>query len=259
MLHPEGDSMWGRVNTCVKIATNIYYVFAEHGEGVMVQKEHANQILSPKAIAIGTADNEFLCFERDKNADIPIYELLQKRIAYCRQIELKAMEVLKGIKEDGHLCLTDYFGECPPPKECRLSDCERVRNGIYFLGQGSGSLFAVHKVVTENFLSPMACDFAICRMQSDYLYYDLTTCAIPLYELGQIFDEVKAAILSPKRLYATIYQNFGLYFSLYNATVPEEEQIPAVEGPSGPFLQRQLNQGAQDKEENRKHPNFPAG
>lgn len=238
MLYSEGDSMWGNIDTRVEIATNIYYVCAEHGEGVMVQKDVALKVLSPKAVTLGMEDNGCLWYGRDDNADIPIYEILQKRVALCRRIEAKTLEQIREIEEDGQLRLTGYFGECPPPKEIDTASPQKVRNGIYFVGQGQEGRFAVHRAVADNFMSPMACEFGTC--QDEYLYYDLTTCAIPIYELSQIFEEVKAIILSTESLCATIYKNFSLYFSSYNAAVPEEEQIPAVSGPAGPFLKRQV-------------------
>ena len=32
MQQPQGASIWGNINTCVEIALNVYYIYAEHGD-----------------------------------------------------------------------------------------------------------------------------------------------------------------------------------------------------------------------------------
>ena len=76
-----------------------------------------------------------------------MYEMLQRRVAACKRMEAKAIEMMQEIKRDGSLRLTDYFGECAPPTETDKDSPEqlnRVRNGIYFVHSGGEDYFAVH-------------------------------------------------------------------------------------------------------------------
>ena len=53
MQQPQGASIWGNINTCVEIAFNVYYIYAEHGEGIVIGKEKAEQTISAKAVEAG--------------------------------------------------------------------------------------------------------------------------------------------------------------------------------------------------------------
>ena len=78
------------------------------------------------------------------------------------------------------------------------------------------------------------------RQKGDYLFYDTTSSAVMLNELKRIFDEVAALIISEESLYATLNWKFPSYKRLYNASVPEEEQIPDTNAPGELFLAVQL-------------------
>ena len=73
MQQPQGASIWGNINTCVEIALNVYYIYAEHGEGIVFSKEKASQALSAKAIEAGKEDGEYLYYGKDDTMDIPLY------------------------------------------------------------------------------------------------------------------------------------------------------------------------------------------
>jgi len=62
---PQGDSIWGNINTAVEIAVNVYYIFAENGEGIMIPKDKAKDAISEKAAAAGMEDNGYLCYGRE--------------------------------------------------------------------------------------------------------------------------------------------------------------------------------------------------
>lgn len=247
MLQPGNDTLWGSANTVVNLASYIFYVFAEHGKGIMIPKEKAPLVISSKAISMGAEDHGYLYYRQDENADIPIFEILKKRLKQCREIELKTFQKMKAIREDGHICLSSYFGECPQPENVPATELEYVRNGIYFVGRSSSSQFAIYKELSENYLSPVACEFG--RRSGDYLYYDLVTSAIPLHELSLIFDEVDNLIISRSSLYATIRNNFRTYLVWYNSSVEGDEMIPESHGQIGRFLQRQLGSGQPQKKE----------
>nr|WP_300830691.1 hypothetical protein [uncultured Acetatifactor sp.] len=255
---PQGESIWGTINTCVEIALNVYMIVAVDGqgierEGVMVRKNAVKGTLSEKAAAMGREDGDWLCFDEDRK-DIPVYEVLQRRMALCRRMEAVVMKQMEEIRRDGKLSLTDYFGECAPPVETpagRVDDMLHVRNGIYMTQDGESMKFAVHEAVADSFMSPMAAECG--SRQGDYLFYDTASSAVMLNELKNVFDEVSALVISEDSLYATLDQNFSAYKQLYNACVPKEEQIPEGDAPAELFLAVQL-EAARDREEQEGRP-----
>lgn len=242
---PQGESIWGTINTCVEIALNVYMILAvdEQGMervGVMVRKNAVKKTISNKAASMGEEDGEWLCFNEDKK-DIPVFEVLQRRMALCRRMESAIMKQMDEIRRDGKLSLTDYFGECVPPVETpvgQVNDMFHVRNGIYMTQDGESMKFAVHEAVADNFMSPMAAEYGVAK--GDYLFYDTVSSAVMLNELKNVFDEVSALVISEESLYATLRQDFPTYMQLFNACVPKEEQIPEVDAPGELFLAVQL-------------------
>ena len=115
MQQPQGASIWGNINTCVEIALNVYYIYAEHGEGIVIGKEKAEQTISAKAVEAGNEDGEYLYYGKDNTMDIPLYEILQKRLEFSRRLEAQLVEQMEEIKHHGRISLPEYFGECPPP------------------------------------------------------------------------------------------------------------------------------------------------
>ncbi|QNK42218.1 hypothetical protein [Caproicibacter fermentans] len=252
MNQPTGESIWGNINTAFEIALNIYAIVAkdENGlehEGIMVPKSKAKEVLSPKAMSMAEQDGDWLCYGEDTK-DIPMYEMLQRRVAACKRMETKAIDMMAELRRDGKLSLTDYFGECAPPKQTEngADQLHQVRNGIYLVHSGGEDYFAVHESVADNFMSDVAEAFG--RRDGEYLYYDLTTAAVPLFELRQIYGEVNDLVVSEDSLLSTLNSNFKLYVSYYNELVQEEAKIPPVEAPIGLFLQKQLDRAAQEPE-----------
>ncbi len=251
MNQPTGESIWGNINTAFEIALNIYAIVAkdENGlehEGIMVPKSKAKEVLSPKAMSMAEQDGDWLCYG-EGTKDIPMYEMLQRRVAACKRMETKAIDMMAELRRDGKLSLTDYFGECAPPKQADSADqLHQVRNGIYLIHSDGEDYFAVHESVADNFMSDVAEAFG--KRNGEYLYYDLTTAAVPLFELRQIYGEVNDLVVSEDSLLSTLNSNFKLYVSYYNELVQEEAKIPPVEAPIGLFLQKQLDRAAQEPE-----------
>lgn len=251
---PSGESIWGNINTCMEIALDIYMIIAkdENGiehHGVMARKSTAEKNLSSKAVSMAEQDGEWLCYD-ENTKDIPMYEVLQRRVAACKKIESAALKEMAEIKRDGKLSLTDYFGECLPPTQTQhgpVADMLYIRNGIYFTQDGNEMQFAVHEAVADNYMSAMAAEFG--RRQGDYLFYDLATCAVALNELKNVFDEADALIVSEDSLYATLHKHFPAYTSVYNEMMQEEYQVPYVDGPTELFLQAQLEAVKSEAEE----------
>ncbi len=252
MNHPSGESIWGNINTALEIALNIYVIVAkdENGierEGIMIPKDKAKEVLSDKAISMAEQDGNWLCYGEDIK-DVPIYEMLQRRVAACKRMEAKAVEMMEEIRRDGKLRLTDYFGECAPPAQQGKESTTpvQVRNGVYFVQSGGQDFFAVHEAVADNFMSDVAEAFG--KRQGEYLLYDLNTAAIPLFELRQLFDEVNDLIVSEDSLLSTLNTNFKTYVLYYNELIQEEAKIPPVNAPASLFLQKQLDRSANEPE-----------
>lgn len=248
---PQGESIWGNINTAVEIALDIYEIFAkdENGiehTGIMARKSTAEKSLSPGAVSMAEEDGVWLCYD-ENTKDIPIYEVLQRRVAACKKIETAALKEMAEIKRDGKLTLTDYFGECAPPKDTPqgiVSQMYKVRNGIFFTQDCKELQFAVHEAIADNYMFPMAAEFG--HRNGDYLFYDTTTSAIALNELKNVFDEAEGLIVSEDSLYATLNKNFSVYTMMYNEIMQEEYKIPEVDAPISLFLAVQLENAKQE-------------
>lgn len=254
MNQPQGESIWGNINSCMEIALNIYMIVAkdENGidhTGIMAHKDSVGKNLSGQAASQAEMDGDWLCFN-ENTKDIPLYEVLQHRVALCKKMEASAISQMEEIKRDGKLTLSDYFGECSPPTENKngpLLDMLEVRNGIFLTNDKDEIQLAVHEAIADNYMTPIAAQFG--QRQGDYLFYDTTTAAIPLNELKNVFDECDALVVSEESLYATLSQRFHHYISEYNYLLPEENQIPVVDAAPGLFLQVQLEAAMADEEQ----------
>lgn len=254
---PQGDSIWGSINTCVEIALDIYKIFAtdENGiehTGIMAKKSTAEKNLSPKAVSMAEQDGDWLCYD-ENTKDIPMYEVLQRRVAACKRLETAALKEMAEIKRDGKLSLSDYFGECSPPTESQqgvISNMLKVRNGLYFTQDGEGLQFAVHETIVDNYMSPIAAEFG--QRNGNYIFYDTTTSAVALNELKNVFDEAGGLIVSEDSLNATLNKNFPAYTSVYNEIMQEEYQIPEIDAPVNLFLAVQLENAKQSEQQNDK-------
>lgn len=251
---PQGESIWGTINSCVEIALNIYMIVAKDANGIehsgiMAKKDTAEKNLSPKAVGMAESDGDWLCYDENKK-DIPMFEILQRKMAACKRAEVAIMQQMEDIKRNGKVSLSDYFGECRPPFETQhgdVIDTLPIRNGIYFTQDNHEMLFAVHEAIADNYMTPIAIAFG--QKHGDYLFYDLETSAIPLNELKNVFGEAEALIVSQDSLYATLNNRFQAYTSQYNHCMPEECQIPKVNAPDSLFLAVQLEAAKDRKEE----------
>lgn len=243
---PQGESIWGNINTAIEIALEVYAIVAkdkngiEH-TGIMVRKDAADKNLSAKAAAIAEQDGDWLCYNEDTK-DVPMYEILQRRVAACRKMEAAALREMEEIKRDGRTSLSDYFGECAPPEQTQYGaviDALKIRNGIYFTQDSQEMQLAIHEAIADHYMSPIAGEFG--RKQGEYLLYDMETCAIPLSELKNVFEETERLVVSEESLYATLNQHFKGYVAAYNGILPEEYKIPEQSvAPAGLFLAMQL-------------------
>lgn len=251
---PQGESIWGTINSCVEIALDIYMIIAKDANGIehsgiMARKDTAEKNLSPKAVSMAEQDGGWLCYD-ENTKDIPVYEVLQRKMAACKRAEAAIMQQIEEIRRDGKVSLSDYFGECRPPVETphgEAVDLLPIRNGIYFTQDNHEMLFAVHETVADNYMSPAAAEFG--QRNGEYLYYDLMASAIPISELKNVFTETEALVMSEDSLYATLNHRFQAYVSQYNHCMPEESRIPEADAPEGLFLSVQLEAAKESVEE----------
>lgn len=251
---PQGESIWGTINSCVEIALDIYMIIAKDANGIehsgiMARKDTAEKNLSPKAVSMAEQDGGWLCYD-ENTKDIPVYEVLQRKMAACKRAEAAIMQQIEEIRRDGKVSLSDYFGECRPPVETphgEAVDLLPIRNGIYFTQDNHEMLFAVHETVADNYMSPAAAEFG--QRHGEYLYYDLMASAIPISELKNVFTETEALVMSEDSLYATLNHRFQAYVSQYNHCMPEESRIPKADAPEGLFLSVQLEAAKESAEE----------
>ncbi len=242
---PQGQSIWGTINTCIEIALDIYAIIAKdqdgkEQQGIMVKKSSAEELLSKKAVRMGQESGEWLCYGKDTK-EIPLYEILLRRIADCRRMEKLIMGQIGELKRDGKLNWTDYFGECQPPRltsEGGADGMRKIRNGIYLLNDPNSITIAIHEKVADQFLTPAAVGYG--KKKEEYLLFDAQESAVALNELKNIFDEVAALIISEDSLHASLHKNYPTYTSLYNQCMPETAQIPEVDAPVDLFLAGQL-------------------
>ena len=67
---PQGQSIWGTINTCIEIALDVYAIIAKdrdgnEQQGIMVKKSRAGELLSEKAVSAGKESGEWLCYGKD--------------------------------------------------------------------------------------------------------------------------------------------------------------------------------------------------
>lgn len=242
-MQPQGDSIWGNINLCIEIALNIYYIVGDKGEGIMISKEHAEKNFSGRTVAAGKESDGCLYYPKGETMDMPLYEMMQKRAAMARKMELAAAGQMEAIREKGQEAATALFEGMDPPGH--LGDSRRIREGIYITG-GESPRLAIHERIAEHFLSPYACEFG--RNENGYFHYTLQSAAIPLYELKGVFPECRELVVSEESLLATLYTHYPAYCEEYNSIVTEAERIPQKDAPVNLFLQEQLDR-AQEAEE----------
>lgn len=248
-MQPQGDSIWGNINLCIEIALNIYYIYGEHGEGIAIPKEHAEENFSDKTVAAGKESEGCLYYPKGETMDMPLYEMMQKRAALARKMELAAAGQMETIRERGQEAALAFFADMKPSEHTDGS-IRQIREGIYLRGGGDAE-FLVHERVAEHFLSPYACEFG--RNENGFFHYTLQSAAIPLYELKGIFPECREMIVSEESLCATICTHYPAYQEEYNAIVSKDEQIPQISAPVNLFLQEQLDRGQTETAEESTH------
>ncbi|MFI3226515.1 MAG: hypothetical protein R3Y09_03790 [Clostridia bacterium] len=232
------ESIWGNVNTCVEIALNIYEIYAQYGNGIVVGKGDQT-ILSDKALSLGIENGDYITFD-ESIKDVPMYEVLKQKLAENQAMQAEIYEKMQDIEKYGKYRYPQYFGEIPTPDHA----VDEICLGVYMTETDEGSMFAVHKGIAKDYMTEMSTEIGI--EQGEYLFYDLKTASMPLFELSKIFSEVDAMILEKDSLYATLTSRFTAYVEDYNELVGALEQIPCVNAPPFLYLESQIKQASVD-------------
>lgn len=151
---------------------------------------------------------------------------------------------IKSIEADGPLIAPEYFGEFAFPEINENETLEQVANGVLLISDANSAFLAVHKTLASYELSTVAEEFGKSK-DDDYLYYDTTTAAIPLFELSQTNESVKDFVISHESLRATLCNNFSTYVTVYNSEYAHDKPIENADAPTYMFLQKQLDLAAQ--------------
>lgn len=233
MSRPNGDSVWGNINTCIEIGLNVYEIMAEHGEGIMVEKGK-DTLLSEKALSLGKEEGDYITFEEHQK-EIPRYEVLKAQLEENKLLEAKLLEEIKDIERNGQYYHPEYFGEI-----ARLEDVTTpVCRGIGMIAGEHGTQLAIHRTVAEDYMSEMAETSG--ELQGEYRYYDLKTACIPIFELAKVFPEVEALVIEKESLYASLHSDFTAYVEEYKELAPSDP-IPMAYAPTHLYLAQQLKE-----------------
>ena len=142
MQQPQGASIWGNINTCVEIALNVYYIYAEHGEGIVIGKEKADQTVSAKAIEAlslihiftvaepvkGKTKKEMVLPSRDRNNNRAALYLISDRkldedIVYALMDQGRIFQVRQEINGKKYInCAFVGYDQENTPRYCSLRE-----------------------------------------------------------------------------------------------------------------------------------------
>lgn len=158
-------------------------------------------------------------FAVGETMEIVEYELLQYRLthSYYEKERGFLQEQLRVCRQYGQVDQSGYFGEYPPPNETPRGIVEyliKVRNGIYFTKANGRWLLGICFPIWHSELTIPAHLFG--RECGDYLFYDLVTGAIPIFELMDSYKEIHKLVASEEDLRALLCKNFRVYVLLCN-------------------------------------------
>ncbi|MBU8711126.1 hypothetical protein KM924_01295 [Brevibacillus parabrevis] len=238
---PE-SSLWGNIITCTEIALHVYEIVAEYKSGIVIPTEQAEELLSPKAIALGNEKDGYLHYEDEKSM-IPAYELLQKDLITAPDIK-EQYGTPEQLEKEGPFFVPEYFGTLEEPQTSPWGDIAKtttIHHGIGLIESEGKAALAVHQTIGDLFLSDMARQHAVT--DGGYLFYTLdANCAIPIYELSASHPQVLELIIDEDSLVHTLCEDFPDYVDFHNRHVDEWGWIQDFPAPKGLFLQAQVDQ-----------------
>lgn len=214
-----GEVVWGAVHYYEMPFPDIYFMAGQRNEGYVVPKNYQGKILTPKALSFGREHGDVLFFATGETMGIVEYELLRHRLAHSYDEKEKEYlrEQIRVCEQYGQVDQSYYFGEYPPPNKTPygiVEDFAKIRNGMYFTKSRGQWLLGICFPIWHSELTIPAHQFG--RECGDYLFYDLVTGAIPIFELMDSYEEVHNLVASEEDIRALLCKNFQVYVLVCN-------------------------------------------
>ncbi len=218
------ERVWGKIHDFEMCFPDIYFVSGSQ-EGYVVAKAYYGTLLSPKALSFGTEHDGFLFFAVGETMSIIEYELLEHRLKNSSNDEEKEklQKLMEELRMWGQIDLSGYFGEYTPPGETPAGTVEKlikVRNGIFFTWVSGQWLLGICRPIWECELSSPA--NSLGTEKADYMFFDLKTAVIPIFELEPYYAEVRELIASKEALHSLLSRFFFTYLIANNLYKPEQ-------------------------------------
>lgn len=208
------EAVWGDIHYYEMPFPDIYFMAGRRDEGYVVPKSYQGKLLTSKALSFGQEYGGLLFFAVGETMGVVEYELLRYRLAHSHHEKEREylQEQLQACRQYGRVDQSGYFGEYPPPNEtpCGIvEDIIKIRNGMYFSKADGQWLLGICFPIWHSELTIPAHMFG--RECGDYLFYDLITGAIPIFELMDNYEEIHKLVASEKNLRALLCKNFRSY------------------------------------------------
>ncbi len=208
------EAAWGAIHYYEMPFPDIYFMAGRRGEGYVVPKNYQGKLLTPKALTFGQEHGGLLFFSVGETMGVVEYELLRYPLAhsYHEKEREYLRDELHVCRQYGQVDQSGYFGEYPPPNEtpCGIvEDFVKIRNGMYFAKASGQWLLGICFPIWHSELTIPAHMFG--RECGDYLFYDLVTGAIPIFELMDSYNEIHKLVASEEYLRALLCKNFRVY------------------------------------------------
>jgi len=223
------ESIWGSINTCFEIGIEIYQLFckAQNGDtksGFALPVDKAKELLSEKALSLGTEKDGFIYFESPNQILAPLFELL-KSAAITDEGVIKAAGSLEHIEQMGKAAVPEYFGNLPLSLSESEKTVKEIRSGLSIIKDEENRFFvAVHKTLAEHDLTPAARQFG--DQIDDFYFYGAIACAVPIFELARKYPEINDFVVNRESLIQTMVSKAPNYVAEWNAGHAEPwEQI----------------------------------
>jgi hypothetical protein len=126
------------------------------------------------------------------------------------------------------------------------TEVEQITDGVLLMSNGKEVAVAVSKDAADQALSDTARSPAYREEKDGCLVYSGAAAAIPLFELSRTSAAVREYIVSEESLRATLRGNYPEYVKTHNMAAAPEARIEDADAPPYLFLQRQLDNAADE-------------
>jgi hypothetical protein len=128
--------------------------------------------------------------------------------------------------------------------ESKGTEVEKLTDGAILVSNKDEILIAIDKSAAEELLSEEAIKHA--HTKGWFLCFPGAAMAIPMYELSRNNPDIRDLIVSEESLRATLCGNYPEYVKTHNMNVPPGEPIEDADAPPYLFLQKQLDNAADE-------------